>query len=154
MLVRDLRFLVVDDMKYMRATLKSMLRSIGFERIEQANNGIEAMRILRNSRIDIVISDWMMDGMDGMELLKTIRADAEMHAKPFMMITGESELRYVEMAIEAGVSEFVIKPFDPSTLSKKIKRIIMNKLKHKQRINSPDKSTSDILDELRFGSGS
>jgi two-component system chemotaxis response regulator CheY len=141
-------------MKYMRATLKSMLRSIGFERIEQANNGLEALRILRSNRIDIVISDWMMDGMDGIELLKTIRADKDMHAKPFVMITGESELRYVEMAIEAGVSEFVIKPFDPSTLSKKIKRIIMNKLKHKQRIQSPDKSTQDILEELRFGSGS
>ncbi len=68
-----------------------------------------------------------------------------------MMVTGESELRYVEMAIEAGVSEFIIKPFDPATLSKKIKRIIMNKLQHKQRIDTPDKSTNELLEEIRFG---
>ena len=64
MLVRDLRFLIVDDMKYMRATIKSMLRSLGFEKIEQANDGMEALRILRTHRIDIIISDWQMDRMD------------------------------------------------------------------------------------------
>ncbi|MBD3610562.1 MAG: response regulator [Gammaproteobacteria bacterium] len=152
MLVRDLRFLVVDDMKYMRATIKSMLRSIGFERIEQASNGLEALRILRNHRIDIIISDWQMDGMDGMELLKEIREDRSLCTKPFLMVTGESELRYVEQAIKAGVTEFIIKPFDPMTLSKKVKRIIMNKLKHKQRIDTPpEQSSGEILDELRIG---
>lgn len=154
MLVRDLRFLVVDDMKYMRATIKSMLRSLGFERIEQANDGVEALRILRSHRIDIVISDWQMEKMDGFELLQKIRADRALANKPFMMITGESELRFVEMAIEAGVSEFVIKPFDPTTLSTKIKRIILNKLKHTKRIDTPDKTSQELLEEVRLGTAS
>lgn len=144
MLVRDLRFLVVDDMRYMRATLKSMLRSIGFERIEQAENGLEALRILRSQRIDIIISDWQMDGMNGLELLKEVRSDHTMASKPFLMITGESEFSYVETALEAGVSDFIIKPFDSSTLSKKIKRIIVNKLQHAQ---NTDPST--VANELR-----
>lgn len=151
MLVRDLRFLIVDDMKYMRATIKSMLRSLGFEKIEQASDGMEALRILRTHRIDIIISDWQMDRMDGLELLYEIRNDRSLASKPFMMVTGESELRFVEKAIEAGVSEFIIKPFDPTTLSKKIKRIILNKLKHNQRIPTPDKSSAEILEEVRLG---
>jgi two-component system chemotaxis response regulator CheY len=138
-------------MKYMRATIKSMLRSLGFEKIEQANDGMEALRILRTHRIDIIISDWQMDRMDGLELLYEIRNDRNLATKPFMMVTGESELRFVEKAIEAGVSEFIIKPFDPTTLSKKIKRIILNKLKHQQRIQTPDKSTEEILEEVRLG---
>ena len=68
-----------------------------------------------------------------------------------MMVTGESELRFVEKAIESGVTEFIIKPFDPTTLSKKIKRIILNKLKHNQRIQTPDKTTAEILEEVRLG---
>jgi two-component system, chemotaxis family, chemotaxis protein CheY len=151
MLVRDLRFLIVDDMKYMRATIKSMLRSLGFEKIEQANDGMEALRILRTHRIDIIISDWQMDRMDGLELLHEIRSDRNLASKPFMMVTGESELRFVEKAIESGVTEFIIKPFDPTTLSKKIKRIILNKLKHNQRIQTPDKTTAEILEEVRLG---
>jgi two-component system chemotaxis response regulator CheY len=151
MLVRDLRFLIVDDMKYMRATIKSMLRSLGFEKIEQANDGMEALRILRTHRIDIIISDWQMDRMDGLELLHEIRNDRNLASKPFMMVTGESELRFVEKAIESGVTEFIIKPFDPTTLSKKIKRIILNKLKHNQRIQTPDKTTAEILEEVRLG---
>lgn len=154
MLVRDLRFLVVDDMKYMRATIKSMLRSLGFDRIEQANDGIEALRIMRAQRIDIIISDWQMEKMDGLELLQEIRADRSLASKPFMMITGESELRLVEMAIKAGVTEFVIKPFDPTTLSSKIKRIILNKLKHTARIDTPDKTSRELLEEVRMGTAS
>ncbi|MBD3670275.1 MAG: response regulator [Gammaproteobacteria bacterium] len=151
MLVRDLRFLIVDDMKYMRTTIKSMLRSLGFEKIEQASDGMEALRILRSHRIDIIISDWQMERMDGLELLEHIRNDRALASKPFMMITGESELRFVEKAIDSGVTEFVIKPFDPTTLSKKIKRIILNKLKHKQRIPSNEKTTEEILEEVRLG---
>ncbi|MBF0220067.1 MAG: hybrid sensor histidine kinase/response regulator [Gammaproteobacteria bacterium] len=124
---QDKQFLVVDDFEPMRKTVTRMLSAMGHTRVHLAGSGITAMKILQTEKIDYLISDWNMPGMDGLELLKLIRSDSKLGSLPVMMITAEAERDRIIRALEAGVTEIIIKPFTPNTFRNKLNRIITGK---------------------------
>ncbi len=124
-----MRILVVDDFPTMRAITKKILKDLGFKEILEAENGEEALKILKSERIDLVISDWNMPKMDGLTLLKNIRSDPELKDTLVMMVTAEAEKQKVLEAVKLGVNGYVVKPFTPETLEEKIKKVIAQKEK-------------------------
>ena len=110
-------FLVVDDFEPMRVVTSNQLRSMGAKIIVMANDGAEALRMLKNRRVDIVLSDWNMPIMTGLELLKAVRADEKLSHLPFIMITAEAERDRVEEAIVNGVSDLLVKPYTADRFS-------------------------------------
>ena len=117
---KNLVFLVVDDFDTMRRVTVNQLRLLGAEKIVSARNGLEAMRILKHQHVDMVLSDWNMPVMNGLELLQTMRADADLAHLPFVMVTAEAERTRVEQAIAAGVSALLLKPYSPAHLMERI----------------------------------
>jgi two-component system sensor histidine kinase/response regulator len=99
-----LNYLVVDDLELMRAVTVNQLRGMGYEKIKVARNGAEALEMLRAFKFDAVLSDWNMPVMNGLELLKAVRADAKLAKLPFLMITAETERQRIEEVISAGVN--------------------------------------------------
>jgi two-component system sensor histidine kinase/response regulator len=120
----DMVFLVVDDMDGMRRIIARNLSQMGLKHILTANSGADAWRILQAQKVDAVITDWNMPVMSGLELVKQIRSDARFAKLPILMMTAETEHHQVRLAIEAGVSDFMIKPFNVSNLETKLKKII------------------------------
>ncbi len=114
-------FLVVDDFDTMRRVTVNQLRLLGAEKIVSARNGLEAMRILKHQHVDMVLSDWNMPVMNGLELLQAMRADADLAHLPFVMVTAEAERSRVEQAIAAGISGLLLKPYSPAHLMERIK---------------------------------
>ncbi len=112
--------LVVNDYNTMRRILRNLLGQIGFNNIEEAEDGASALKKMREHNIGLVISDWNMAPMSGLEFLKEVRADALLKETPFIMITAESKTENVAAAKAAGVSNYVVKPFNADTLKKKI----------------------------------
>lgn len=112
--------LVVDDYNSMRRILRNLLGQIGFNNIEEAEDGASALKKMREHNFGLVISDWNMTPMSGLEFLKEVRADALLKETPFIMITAESKTENVAAAKAAGVSNYVVKPFNADTLRKKI----------------------------------
>ena len=121
---KTLRILVVDDLAVMRLLVRNNLRSMGIEHVALAANGREALDMLQKWRFDIVVTDWNMPLMDGLELLKHIRASKAYRHVPVVLITAEGERSQVRNAIEAGVTEFLIKPFSFGAFQRKIRRVI------------------------------
>lgn len=117
-------FLVVDDMEGMRRILINSLNQIGVKSVLTAVNGAEAWRIIQAQTVDVVISDWNMPVMNGLDLLKKIRESAQYANLPVLMMTAETERHYVQVAIEAGVSGYMIKPFNVGALESKLKKVI------------------------------
>ena len=117
-------FLVVDDYEPMRKVTSSQLRSIGASSIMTANNGAEALRLLQNKRVDIVLSDWNMPVMTGLELLKAVRADKKFSLLPFIMITAEAERYRIEEAIDAGVDDLLVKPYTAICLAERVEKAL------------------------------
>ena len=117
-------FLVVDDFEPMRKVTASQLRSIGASSIMTANNGAEALRLLQNKRVDIVLSDWNMPVMTGLELLKAVRADQKLSHLPFIMITAEAERYRIEEAIDAGVDDLLVKPYTAICLAGRVEKAL------------------------------
>ncbi len=122
--LHELNYLVVDDLELMRAVTVNQLRGMGFEKIKVARNGAEALELLRAFKFDIVLSDWNMPVMSGLELLKTIRADAKLASMPFLMITAETERQRIEAVISAGVSGLLVKPYNAGNLKARLDRIL------------------------------
>lgn len=122
-----MKILVVDDFATMRAITKKILKDLGYKDIVEAENGEEALRILKSERIDLVISDWNMPKMDGLALLKAIRSDPELKDTLVMMVTAEAEKQKVLEAVKLGVNGYVVKPFTPETLEEKIKKVLSQK---------------------------
>lgn len=118
------KFLVVDDMEGMRRILTNSLHQLGMQNIVTAANGAEAWRKIETLTVDVVISDWNMPVMSGLELLKKIRASAQHANLPVLMMTAETERFQVQLAIDAGVSEYMIKPFNVGALESKLKKVI------------------------------
>lgn len=118
-----MRILVVDDFSTMRRIITNVLKQIGFENIHEAEDGAKALDILQQEKIDFVITDWNMPQMSGLDLLKAIRADPERKDTPVLMVTAESLQENIVAAAQAGVNNYIIKPFDASTLSAKINKI-------------------------------
>jgi two-component system, chemotaxis family, chemotaxis protein CheY len=118
------KVLVVDDMKTMVRILKKFLEEIGFTDIDVASNGVEALELIQNEDYTLIISDWNMEPMTGLELLKEVRADPRTEKTPFLMVTAESKPNNVLAAQAAGVSNYIVKPFTQVTIRKKIDSVI------------------------------
>jgi two-component system, chemotaxis family, chemotaxis protein CheY len=116
--------LVVDDYNTMRRILRNLLSQIGFSKIEEAEDGSTGLRKLREKAYGLVISDWNMAPMSGLEFLKEVRSDGSLKAVPFIMITAESKTENVVAAKAAGVNNYIVKPFNAETLSKKIEAVL------------------------------
>ena len=121
-----MKILVVDDYATMRRIVRNLLTQIGFSDIEEAGDGVTALAKLRESKFGLVISDWNMEPMTGLQLLKEIRADNKLNATPFIMVTAESKTENVVAAKEAGVNNYIVKPFNAATLKEKIASVIGN----------------------------
>jgi len=124
MLDKQTVVLVVDDFEPMRKVTSGQLRSMGVRNILTANDGAEALRMLKNQRVDIVLSDWNMPVMTGLELLKAIRADERLARIPFVMITAEAEREHVEEAIASGVSDLLVKPYTADRLATRVEKAL------------------------------
>jgi len=118
-----MKFLVVDDFSTMRRIVKNILKQLGYENIEEAEDGAQAYSKLKSGSFEFVVSDWNMPNMDGLELLKKIRSDDELKHLPVLMVTAEAEKDKVITAIQAGVSNYIVKPFTAEVLKEKMDRI-------------------------------
>ena len=118
----DTVFLVVDDFEPMRKITANQLRSLGANNILTAPNGLEALRIINSQRVDVVLSDWNMPVMTGLELLKALRTDPKLKRLPFIMITAEAERTHIQQAIAHGVTDLLIKPYSPARLANRIEK--------------------------------
>lgn len=112
--------LVVDDYSTMIRIIRNLLKQLGFENVDEASDGSAALAKLQTKRYGLVISDWNMEPMTGYDLLKEVRADPNLATTPFIMITAESKTENVIAAKKAGVSNYIVKPFNAQTLKNKI----------------------------------
>ena len=116
--------MVVDDFSTMRRILRKILKDLQFGEIIEAENGAEALSLLESTKVDLIVSDWNMPVMTGLELLKKVRADDRYKTLPFLMVTAEAQKENIVDAIKAKVSNYVVKPFSPAVLAEKIAKII------------------------------
>lgn len=121
---KNMHILVVDDYNTMRRIIRNLLRQLGFEHTEEAASGPEALTKLHERQYGLIISDWNMEPMTGLDLLKQVRADAKLKNMPFIMVTAESKPENVIAAKQAGVSNYVVKPFNAETLKTKMVAVI------------------------------
>lgn len=121
---KSLSFLVVDDFEAMRRVTANQLRQLGAEKIVTARDGKEALRFLKSQHIDVVLSDWNMPIMSGLDLLKAIREDPKLFAVPFIMITAEAERPRIEEAIACGVTSMILKPYSPGQLMTRVEKAL------------------------------
>lgn len=115
--------LVVDDYKTMIRIIRNLLKQLGFEDVDEASDGTEALGKMKDRRYGLVISDWNMEPMTGYELLKHVRADPSLTKTPFIMVTAESKTENVIAAKKAGVNNYIVKPFNAQTLKGKIESV-------------------------------
>jgi two-component system chemotaxis response regulator CheY len=120
---KNMKFLVVDDFSTMRRIVRNLLKELGFNNADEAEDGVAALQKLRNSSFDFVVSDWNMPNMTGLELLKQIRADANLKHLPVLMVTAEAKKENIIEAAQAGASGYVVKPFTAATLEEKLNKI-------------------------------
>jgi two-component system chemotaxis response regulator CheY len=120
---RNMNVLVVDDFATMRRIIRGALKTIGFNNIYEAADGKGALDVLTKEDINLVMSDWIMPNMNGLELLKTIRADDKLKNIPFIMVTAEGQKKNVMDALESGVNSYIVKPFTPEVLLGKLKKV-------------------------------
>jgi len=121
---QKMRFLIVDDFQTMRRIVRNILRQLGFENFDEAEDGEQAYVKLKGGGFDFVISDWNMPNVDGITLLKRVRSDPALKDMPFLMVTAEAEKDKVIEAIRSGVSNYVVKPFTAEVLKEKMDRIL------------------------------
>jgi len=121
---KNMPILIVDDYKTMLRIIRNLLKQIGFDNVEEAADGTEALQKLREKKFGLVISDWNMEPMTGIELLREVRADDSLKKMPFIMVTAESKTENVVIAKEAGVSNYIVKPFNAATLKSKLTGVL------------------------------
>lgn len=120
----DLRFLVVDDFSTMRRIVRGLLREMGCQHIEEAEDGVTALQCLRNNHIDFIVSDINMPNMDGFELLTQIKQDSGLCHIPVLMVTAEARKEDIVRAAQIGAAGYIVKPFTKATLEEKVSKII------------------------------
>jgi len=120
----NMQILIVDDFTTMRKVIKNLLKQVGYKNVLEAEDGVIALRTLREKKVDLIISDWNMPNMSGLELLKAVRADGELNKTPFLMVTAEALQDNVIVAVKAGVSNYIVKPFTAEILNSKIEKIL------------------------------
>lgn len=121
---KDIKILVVDDFATMRKVIKNLLKNAGYNNIVEAEDGADALRVLKSAKVEFIISDWNMPNMNGLEFLKAVRADNEFSDLPFLMVTAEALQDNVVMAVKAGVSNYIVKPFTAEILGEKIEKTL------------------------------
>src|SRR5690606_40278970 len=123
MIDKGMKILVVDDFPTMRRIIKNLLKDLGFENVDEAEDGAMGLEKLRNGSFEFVVSDWNMPNMDGLEMLKHIRADPNMSKLPVLMVTAEAKKENIIAAAQAGANGYVVKPFTAATLEEKLNKI-------------------------------
>ena len=122
---KNMHILIVDDYKTMLRIIRNLLRQLGFVNIDEATDGAMALSMMRGGdNYGLVISDWNMEPMTGLQLLREVRSDAKLKATPFIMVTAESKSENVIAAKEAGVSNYIVKPFNAETLKVKMVSVL------------------------------
>ncbi len=121
---KSMNVLIVDDYKTMLRIIRNLLKQIEFNNVDEASDGAEALSKLRCGNYGLVISDWNMQPMTGLELLQEVRQDSRLKSLPFIMITAESKTENVVAAKQAGVSNYIVKPFNAETLREKIEKVL------------------------------
>lgn len=119
----NMKFLVVDDFSTMRRIVRNLLKELGFNNVDEAEDGATALNKLRGGNFDFVISDWNMPNMDGLTMLQNIRADGALGKLPVLMVTAEAKKENIIAAAQAGASGYVVKPFTAATLGEKLGKI-------------------------------
>ncbi len=119
----NMKVMIVDDFATMRRIVKNILSQLGFKNFVEADDGSTAWEILQKEKVDFIVSDWNMPKMTGIELLKKVRADERFKDIPFLMVTAEAQKENIVEAVKAKVSNYIVKPFTPETLSEKIEKI-------------------------------
>ena len=122
----NMNILIVDDYKTMLRIIRNLLKQLGFNNVDEATDGSMALQRLRDKDYGLVISDWNMEPMTGIQLLREVRADMKLKALPFIMITAESKTENVVAAKEAGVNNYIVKPFNAATLKTKLSSVLGN----------------------------
>ena len=120
---QNIKILAVDDFSTMRRIVRNILRQLGYNNITEAEDGVTALEHLKQNRADFIISDWNMPNMTGLELLKAVRADANLKDIPVLLVTAEALKENVVEAVKAGVNGYIVKPFTAETLKEKIDAI-------------------------------
>ncbi len=123
MVDKNISFLVVDDFPTMRRIVRSLLKELGFTNVEEAEDGQDALNKLKSGNFSFVVADWNMPNLDGMEMLKQIRADEGLKHLPVLMVTAEAKKENIIAAAQAGASGYVVKPFTAATLDEKLNKI-------------------------------
>lgn len=120
---KNMKILVVDDFSTMRRIIKNLLKDLGFTSIQEADDGNTALPMLVQGDFDFVVTDWNMPGMQGIDLLRAIRADDNLKHLPVLMVTAEAKKEQIVAAAQAGVNGYVVKPFTAATLQEKLEKI-------------------------------
>jgi two-component system chemotaxis response regulator CheY len=120
---KSMKILVVDDFSTMRRIIKNLLKDLGFANIQEADDGSTALPMLQQGDFDFVVTDWNMPGMQGIDLLRAIRADDKLKHLPVLMVTAEAKKEQIVAAAQAGVNGYVVKPFTAATLKEKLDKI-------------------------------
>ncbi len=117
------KILVVDDFVTMRRITKKLLRELGYDNLEEADDGLTALPVLKAGQFDFLITDWNMPGMAGIDLLRAVRADPDLSELPVLMVTSEARRDQIMLAENAGVNGYIVKPFTRQTLRDKIEHV-------------------------------
>ncbi len=120
----NMRVLIVDDYKTMLRIIRNLLKQLGFGNVDEAMDGSAALEKIRSKNYGLIISDWNMEPMSGLHLLKEVRLDVKLKDVPFIMVTAESKTENIVAAKEAGVSNYIVKPFTAATLKSKIDTVL------------------------------
>jgi len=118
-----IKVMVVDDFATMRRIVKGVLKQLGFNDVVEAEDGAIALKELQKEKVGLIVSDWNMPNMTGLELLKAVRSDDNLKDIPFLMVTAEGQKENVIKAVQAGVSNYIVKPFTPETFSAKLEKV-------------------------------
>lgn len=120
---KNMKILIVDDFSTMRRIIKNLLRDLGFNNTHEADDGNTALPLLKQGDFEFLVTDWNMPGMQGIDLLKAVRADGKLGKLPVLMVTAEAKREQIVEAAQAGVNGYIVKPFTAATLKEKIDKI-------------------------------
>ncbi len=121
----SIKILIVDDFATMRRIMKNILKQLGFTNVVEADDGTSALEELEKGNFDLIVSDWNMPKMSGLDLLKSVRGSEKYKNTPFLMVTAEAQKQNVIEAVQAGVSNYVVKPFTAEAISEKLTKILV-----------------------------
>jgi two-component system, chemotaxis family, chemotaxis protein CheY len=119
----NMKVMIVDDFATMRRILRNILKQIGFKNIIEADDGKNALKELKKEKVDLIMCDWNMPEMPGIELLKNVRSDDKLKDIPFVMVTAEAQKDNIVEAVKSGVSNYVVKPFTAETITEKLNKV-------------------------------